>query len=138
MALISTSKTAPICAVLAPFASDFARVREVIADVLRSEGIEPVSIGDPNPPLAEQGPLTTISRASFVIADITGENPNVLYELGFARALRIPVLLIAQVSLHKIPAYLVGDIVLFYDPADLREFFDRLSIWIPRSFRAVA
>lgn len=37
-----------------------------------------------------------IALASLVVADITGNNPNVFYEVGFAHGIRKPVVLISQ------------------------------------------
>jgi len=37
-----------------------------------------------------------IERADLVVADMTGRNPNVFYELGLAHGLRKPVVLLAQ------------------------------------------
>ena len=37
-----------------------------------------------------------IQRAGLIIADITGANPNVLYEIGLAHALRKPVIIIRE------------------------------------------
>jgi len=37
-----------------------------------------------------------INRARFIIADLTGKNPNVFYELGVAHALGKEVILITQ------------------------------------------
>jgi nucleoside 2-deoxyribosyltransferase len=38
----------------------------------------------------------SINGADFVIADITGRNPNVLYELGIAHTLAKPVLILSR------------------------------------------
>ena len=38
----------------------------------------------------------SINTADFVIADISGRNPNVLYELGIAHTLAKPVLIISK------------------------------------------
>lgn len=43
-----------------------------------------------------------IRRARFVIADLTGNNPNVFYELGYAHALGKPAILLTQ-NREKIP-----------------------------------
>lgn len=43
-----------------------------------------------------------INRASFVVAELTGKNPNVFYELGMAHVLGKPVILLAQ-SVDDIP-----------------------------------
>ena len=43
-----------------------------------------------------------ISRSDLIIADLTGGNPNVFYELGVAHALRKPVVLATQ-SVEEVP-----------------------------------
>ena len=40
--------------------------------------------------------IEKIDQSNLVIADLTGDNPNVFYELGLAHALRKPVILITQ------------------------------------------
>jgi hypothetical protein len=45
-----------------------------------------------------------IADAEVVIADCTGNNPNVLYELGIAHALGKDVILITQDSMEKVPS----------------------------------
>jgi hypothetical protein len=39
---------------------------------------------------------TKINQAAFIIADVTGRNPNVMYELGIAHTVGKPVILITQ------------------------------------------
>src|ERR1039458_9110957 len=41
---------------------------------------------------------SAIQTASLLIADVTNANPNVMYEVGFARAQNKPLLLIASNS----------------------------------------
>lgn len=60
--------------------------------------------------------IEAINReALIVLADLTGSNPNVHIEIGFALALRKPLLLITQ---HRkfIPTHLRGKIIDEYDP----------------------
>ena len=52
--------------------------------------IDPVS--EPNAPLQDAA-INALSSADIVVADLTGSNPNVFYELGRARALNIPTIL---------------------------------------------
>lgn len=44
-----------------------------------------------------------IAEAKVIVADITGRNPNVFYELGLAHALEKPVVLITQDKAEDIP-----------------------------------
>lgn len=54
-----------------------------------------------------------INAADFVIADITGRNPNVLYELGLAHALAKPVLILSR-DAQDIPIDLSTRRVILY------------------------
>jgi nucleoside 2-deoxyribosyltransferase len=54
-----------------------------------------------------------INAADFVIADITGRNPNVLYELGIAHTLAKPVLILSKEA-TDIPIDLATRRVILY------------------------
>jgi hypothetical protein len=58
--------------------------------------------------------LTAIREARVVIADLTGRNPNVFYEVGIAHSIDKPVLLITQ-SLDDVPFDLRHRRVLEYE-----------------------
>jgi hypothetical protein len=47
--------------------------------------------------------FNNIKRARFVIADMTGRNPNVFYEAGYAEALGKPIIYITQDPSSEIP-----------------------------------
>jgi nucleoside 2-deoxyribosyltransferase len=55
----------------------------------------------------------SINAADFVIADITGRNPNVLYELGIAHTLAKPVLILSKEA-ADIPIDLATRRVILY------------------------
>lgn len=55
-----------------------------------------------------------VNRARFLVADLTGMNPNVFYELGLAHALGKPVILLAQ-SLDDVPFDLKVQRCLIYE-----------------------
>jgi predicted nucleotide-binding protein len=61
----------------------------------------------------------------LIIADVSQQNPNVFYELGFAHALRKPtILLFNSKSGSGLPSDLDGLQYIAYDPADFRRLAD--------------
>jgi hypothetical protein len=59
--------------------------------------------------------FTQISRAQFIVADTTGKNPNVFYEIGYAHALGKKVILLVQDS-QDIPFDISGLRHIRYKP----------------------
>src|SRR6266567_199902 len=59
-----------------------------------------------------------ISKADFLVADTTGSNPNVFYEIGYAHALGKKVLLLTQ-DTKKIPFDIGGLKHILYQPDGL-------------------
>lgn len=84
---------------LMPFNPDYTETYKTVKDVCQEAGFRCLR-GDEKTVSGEILPhiLQEIVRARLVIADITGRNPNVFYELGIAHALGKPVLLISQTS----------------------------------------
>lgn len=56
-----------------------------------------------------------ISTASALIADLTGANPNVMYEVGFAHALDVPAIHICSSPLTELPFDVQGWSTIRYD-----------------------
>jgi hypothetical protein len=111
----------PHCFVIMPFSTSLAFVYEVIKEVVTREGIECLRADESAvaQPIVEEV-KDQIMNADLVIADITGRNPNVYYEAGFAHALGKKVILIAQSE-----ADLAFDLrgirtVLYAEPRELR------------------
>src|SRR5437870_387965 len=105
---MNDAKNAPTVLVT-PLSGGFPHLRETIAKALLDIGLRPL--------LLENGKvvqpsgvnvLQAIQRADLLIADITESNPNVMYEIGFAHALRKPVLFLAQANFTKIPTDIEG------------------------------
>ena len=67
-----------------------------------------------------------ICQAHIVIADATGKNPNVFYEMGLAHALGKDVVILAQ-SMDDIPFDLRHRRILIYSLSRLEEFAIKLS-----------
>lgn len=85
-------------------------------------------------PLAEKI-RQQIGRADLVIADITGGNPNVFYEVGLAHAANIPVLFLTQDPPEKVPVDVRQFEFILYDLSKHEEFLSRLESAIQTHFR---
>ena len=95
--------------VLMPFAEEFDDVYHIIRDAVESvrlatsttiECYRADDIDDPGK-ISEQV-LSAIRSSDLVIAELTGSNPNVMYELGFAHALEKPAIILNQ-AVHNSP-----------------------------------
>ncbi len=118
--------------VAVPFSADSSVVYEAIRAAAAAENIELVCWDEE---ISGGGPgsvLRAIQRSEFVIADVSENNPNVLYELGYADAIQKPTILIRSLEeAASFPADLVGNPFLPYDPARL----DKLVHDLRRRFR---
>jgi hypothetical protein len=66
-----------------------------------------------------------VLNAKAAVADLTGANPNVFYELAIRHTARLPVVLIAHVAdRHKLPFDIAPMRTIFYDHRDLRSAAD--------------
>jgi len=125
----------PICLVLLPEGNFgvLAAIRQAIMISgmrwvhLDSEGDYGTLVSD----IAAQIPRT-IESADAVIADITGNDPNIMYQLGFAHALKKPVLPIIQKDKGSIPSNLQGYLFLAYDSDNSEELVTPVVRWLKR------
>ena len=97
---MSTTTPKQYCFVLMPFAPEFDDVNEFgIKGACDDAGVycervdEQVFLGSMLDRIYSQ-----ISRADLLIADMSGKNPNVFYEVGYAHALRRPVILLTKMA----------------------------------------
>jgi predicted Rossmann-fold nucleotide-binding protein len=99
---VSSCRFANKVFVIMPFKEDMKPVRQIIEDIFESKRfnipsdltctrVEETLRGRIDDSIAEQ-----IHKAPFVIADLTGNNPNVLYELGYSLGIGKRALLINQ------------------------------------------
>ena len=106
---------------LTPWEASYRDIHSILKQALKKAGIETTSLQD----LAETGLVTyavtdTIRASDLIVADVSETNPNVLYELGFAYALRKTTLLIVRVDAAKdVPLNLAVYPVIYYDLDDL-------------------
>lgn len=97
-AILDTSSR--LCFVLMPFGEKFDAVyRTLIAPSVEDAGLSVMRADEMTTPgfIIEQI-RSAIQQSRLCIADVTGANPNVLYELGFAQASGKPVVMIAETA----------------------------------------
>jgi len=104
------------CFVMMPFGQWFDRYyQEVYVPAIKEAGFEPVRADE----LFTTGSVVEqiweqIEKAKLLLADLTGKNPNVFYELGLAHAARKPVVFTAG-ELNDVPFDLRHLRVIIYD-----------------------
>ena len=86
------------CFIVMPFSLEWSNdVHRALANACRTRSVHPVRGDDVFTPTDILTDIWHgIHGAGFVVADITGRNPNVLYELGIAHTLGKPVLIISR------------------------------------------
>ena len=77
---------------------------------------------------------SAVQSADFCIADVSGANPNVMYELGFAIAQQKPVVVLQEAGTTQLPANLSSIATLRYERADL----ERLRATLAKSLGQLA
>jgi hypothetical protein len=105
-----------ICFVISPFGGwhdDYHR--DIFCPAIKQAGLEPARADD----LFRSSNIVhdiwhLVATARVLLADLTGKNPNVFYELGLAHAARKPVLLLTQ-SMDDVPFDLRALRVITYD-----------------------
>jgi nucleoside 2-deoxyribosyltransferase len=68
-----------------------------------------------------------VQRADVIIADCTGRNPNVMYELGLAHAYERKVVLLTRDAIDSIPSDLRQFEFVKYDQGDHLNFLQKLD-----------
>ena len=130
---MATGKRVYRCYLTTPFRGEFQHLRRLIAGALKEMNIHPV--------LWEDFPATTqtiaealqdqIRNADFIIADITGSNANVMFELGFASALGKPTLLLVQEEARQVPFNVAGYLYNVYNPSEPEQLRGMIRTWVP-------
>jgi hypothetical protein len=72
--------------------------------------------------------LQEIQAADIIIADCSGRNPNVFYELGMAHVLEKPVILITRDPVQETPTDIKSFEFIRYQLDDHLSFFNKLDL----------
>jgi hypothetical protein len=105
-----------ICFTIMPFGGFFDKYyAEIYKPAITSSGLTPKRADDLYRPSTIVNDIWAYTRsAKLILADLTGKNPNVFYELGLAHALAKPAILVAE-SIDDVPFDLRALRVLEYD-----------------------
>ena len=112
-----TLSPGPVC-VLMPFGEGLSAVYEMIQAACQNQQLETIRID--NVPVFKTNAdqiLTAIKQSRLVISDLTGSNPNVLYETGLAVGLGHDVIVIVQ-DQDDIPHHLADMNAIRYLPTE--------------------
>lgn len=113
----AADSTRPTVFVVMQFTDEYnVLFEEVIKPTCESFGYSVQRGDDPNMTGSIIEDLTkAIREASVIIADITPDNPNVFYEVGYSHALAKPTILLSDRKRVKLPFDVSGFRTLFYD-----------------------
>ena len=107
----------PKCFVVMQFSAEFDNLYDaVIKPICEKFGYEAIRADD----LFTTGLIIDdisrmIREATVVIADITVDNANVFYEVGYAHGIRKPTILLSETSRERLPFDVAGFRTIFYD-----------------------
>ena len=134
-ALLTSSSN--LCFVLMPFGDPFDSVyREVIKPQIYETGLEALRADEVFSPGSIMEQIrSAIQQSRICIADLTGRNPNVLYELGIAQTLGKPTVLLTQ-DIADIPFDLKQYRMIVYDPTSL-ELLKSAQIALGKAIQSV-
>lgn len=114
---ITVVEDAPECFVIMQFTDEFdALYKDVIQPVCESHGYKVIR-GDDfyTPGLIMEDVTRSIRSAALIIADVTPDNANVFYEVGFSHAIGKSTILLSDKKRNRLPFDISGFRTLFYD-----------------------
>ena len=119
--------TSNLCFVLMPFAKQFDEVyRRLIQPVALEQGLSVLRADEMvGPGFILEQIRAAIAQARIIVADVTDGNPNVLYELGQAQALKKSLVLIAKEK-SQFPFDIAHQRIVLYG-SDVQKARDRLG-----------
>jgi hypothetical protein len=125
------------CFIVMPFSLDWSNdVHQALAAACKTVSVTPVRGDDVFTPTDILVDIwQSINGADFVIADITGRNANVLYELGVAHTLAKPVLIISR-NAADIPIDLATRRVILYGQTE-DAWQEDLNVKVTRAIREI-
>lgn len=130
------------CFIIQPFDGGIfdKRYNDVFEPAVKEAGFEPYRVDkDPSVKIPIDDIEKGIEDAKMCFAEITTDNPNVWYELGYAFALKKDVILVCQASERKgkFPFDIQHRHIITYESNSSSDF-DKLKIEITKKIKALA
>lgn len=125
------------CFVVMPFGVEFDRIyRYIYQPAIKEAGLEPLRADDiyDNQPII-QDIKQSIQNATLVLADVTGRNANVNYELGIAHGLGKEVIIVTS-NQNDVPSDYRHLRYLSYNPTGI-DWNQKLSVDLVRTLKTV-
>jgi hypothetical protein len=108
-------------------------LRSVIEETLRKSRVDAFFSFSSDSRVASNFAATIqdrIGKASFVVADVSGANPNVMLEVGMAMGMGKPLLLLSRTRTPDLPFDLAAQQVAVYRPDALPTVSKYLELWL--------
>lgn len=126
------------CLILVPRTDQSTYLRSMLESALFNRNVAPIALDSSVPygaPITDVSDTVrqTIELADMIIADLSGSNPNVMYEVGYAHALKKPVLPLLKKGEQQIPSDLSGYLYYVYDPLNIVELQRVVETWVQRT-----
>ena len=115
--LVTTSRPKKVL-MLIPFESSYDQLRNHLRKLLENQGFDVARFDNVKSGATWANAVAdAIGAADLIIADVSHANANVMYELGYAHALKKPTILLADAaeSSLRLPSDLQGFQILVYD-----------------------
>lgn len=113
--------------ILIPFKPCFDIIYKIIKEVCKENGIKARRADDMQDGLIISNIIQGIIQSEIVIADVSGGNPNVFFELGIAQARRESGVIIISKGRKKTPFDVRNWQILAYDEDNLKKLKNELS-----------
>jgi hypothetical protein len=107
------------CFLAMPFSPAFHKIHDIVARSVSNVGWLVVRADEiARPRHITDAIFQAILSSDLVVADVTGSNPNVFYELGFAHAAGCDIIMLCQKSSRRLPIDIAQERAVFYDATD--------------------
>ena len=129
MGVLSTKRARVF--VSTPPGEDFESLREQLTATLVRAGLEVVRFDRyASARSSTEQAREELRQSNFFIADLTGSDSNVVYEVGIAHGVGLPVFLLTQGLSLATPAFLQDNVFLLYKPGNISAVLGRVVGWL--------